>query len=495
MAEKIKFGTDGWRAIIADQFTFENVERVAYAVGMHIKNEYKLNDTQAAEKLPILIGYDTRFLADKFAERAGQILLSMGLSVRITERDVPTPCIAFAAQNEPTCGALQITASHNPPEYCGIKYIPHYGGPATTDITNNITKHLDDIPADYQFARAKVERFDPMPVYLEAIRSFVDLKKLGTAKIRVGYDALFSTSRGYLDTLIKESGLPISTLHDYRDPLFGGGMPEPKPEFLKELIALVKQEKLDVGLATDGDADRFGVIDETGNCLTANQLLCLLTRHLVKNRNIKGAIVRTVGTTHLLDKLANLYGLELIETPVGFKWIGEQMRLKDVLIGGEESGGVSVKGHIPEKDGILANLLVLEMMECEKKPLSQIWQDLVEEVGGDFVAKRADMHLTAVTQKLLMERLTTSPPAAIAGEKVSKIGRSDGLKLYLDDFTFVLLRPSGTEPIMRLSYEAPNAARLEKIMTDFTKQTEAILVELNGSRPSGESAKASPAGV
>ncbi len=256
-------------------------------------------------------------------------------------------------------------------------------------------------------------------------------------------------------------------------------MPEPKPEFLKELIALVQQEKLDVGLATDGDADRFAVIDETGSYLSPNQLLCLLTRHLFKNRGIKGAIVRTVGTTHLLDKQAKLYGLEVIETPVGFKWIGEQMRLKDVLIGGEESGGVSVKGHIPEKDGILANLLVLEMMEFEKKPLSKIWQDLVAEIGSDFVAKRADMHLTSATQKALLERLTKSPPESIAGEKVTKVGRSDGLKLYLDDFTFVLLRPSGTEPLMRLSYEAPDAARLEKIMADFKRQAEAILKELS----------------
>lgn len=478
MTEKIKFGTDGWRAIIADQFTFENVERVAYAVGMHVKKEYGLDEKNAAKK-PILIGYDTRFLADKFAERAGQILVSMGLSARITERDVPTPCIAYAAQNEPTCGALQITASHNPPEYCGIKYIPHFGGPATNDITNDITKHLNDLPKDYEFARVSLQRFDPTSAYLDALRRFVDLKKLGTARVRVGYDALFSTSRGYLDTLIREAKLPISVLHDHRDPLFGGGMPEPKPEFLKELIALVKQEKLDVGLATDGDADRFAVIDETGIYLSPNQLLCLLTRHLVKNRGVKGAIVRTVGTTHLLDKLAKLYGLELIETPVGFKWIGEQMRQKDVLIGGEESGGVSVKGHIPEKDGILANLLVLEMMEYEKKPLSKIWQDLVAEVGSDFVAKRADMHLTAATQKALLERLSNSPPDSIAGEKVAKIGRSDGLKLYLDDSTFVLLRPSGTEPIMRLSYEAPNVARLEKVMADFKKQAESILKELN----------------
>ncbi|HNB21147.1 MAG TPA: phosphoglucomutase/phosphomannomutase family protein, partial [Candidatus Melainabacteria bacterium] len=308
MTEKIKFGTDGWRAIIADQFTFENVERVAFAVGTYVKNEYALSDENSARDKPILIGYDTRFLADKFAERAGHILFSMGISVRISQRDVPTPCIAFAAQNKPTCGALQFTASHNPPEYCGIKYIPHFGGPATNSITNEIAKHLDAIPQNYDFTRGKIETFDPMPEYLDALRRFVDLEKLGTAKIRIGYDALFSTSRGYLDKLIEEAKLPVSILHAHRDPLFGGGMPEPKPEFLKELIELIKQDNLDVGVATDGDADRFAVIDENGECFSANQLLCLLTRHLVKNRGLRGAIVRTVGTTHLLDKMGKMYG-------------------------------------------------------------------------------------------------------------------------------------------------------------------------------------------
>ncbi|MBC7997121.1 MAG: phosphoglucomutase/phosphomannomutase family protein [Leptolyngbya sp.] len=483
MSDKIKFGTDGWRAIIAEQFTFENVERVAYAVGLYIKKEYDLDEKSKALHKPVLIGYDTRFLADKFAERAGQILISMGLSVRLVDRDVPTPCIAYAAQNEPTAGAIQFTASHNPPEYCGIKYIPHYGGPATNDITNKITEHLDALPKDYLFDKGKVARFDPMPVYLDAIRKFVDLEKLGASKIKVGYDALFSTSRGYLDKLIIEAGLPLHVLHDHRDPLFGGGMPEPKAEFLTELSQLIKREKLDVGIATDGDADRFGVIDETGTFLSANQLLCLLTRHLVKNHGMSGAIVRNVGTTHLLDRQAKLYGLELIETPVGFKWIGEVMRQKDVLIGGEESGGVSVKGHIPEKDGILANLLVLEMMEYEKKPLSQIWKMVVDEVGSDFYARRGDLHIPQSAQKALMERLKASPPVSIAGEKVVKVGRSDGLKLYLDDFTWILIRPSGTEPLMRLSYESSDETRVKTIMTEFEKYARSVLLELNQPEP------------
>lgn len=484
MTEQIKFGTDGWRAIIADGFTFENVERVAYAVGQYAKDVYGLTEANAKQK-PMLIGYDTRFLADKFAERAAQVLESLGITARVSKRDVPTPCIAFAVQNEPTSGALQITASHNPPEYCGIKYIPHFGGPATVDITNSISKHLKAMPVGYEFERGKIEYFDPQPSYLEAIRKLVDLKKLGGSKLRIGYDALFSTSRGYLDKLLKEAGMQVTVLHDHRDPLFGGGMPEPKAEYLKELIELVKKEKLNAGFATDGDADRFAVIDENGNYLPPNQLLCLLTRHLVKNRKLSGAVVRTVATTHMLDKIAQEYGLDLIETPVGFKYIGEKMREGDVLIGGEESGGVSIKGHIPEKDGIIANLLVLEMMVTEGKPLSQIWKDLVAEVGSDIVARRGDLHLTQKTQKLLMERLSSDPLRTLAGEPVMRIGRDDGIKLYLDHSTWLLVRPSGTEPVMRLYFEGTAVDRVERIVADFYKQIDAILEQFKEPTPAG----------
>ncbi|HEY9783759.1 MAG TPA: phosphoglucomutase/phosphomannomutase family protein [Candidatus Obscuribacterales bacterium] len=478
MTEEIKFGTDGWRAIIAEHFTFANVERVAYAIGMYAKNEYSLTGAEAKNK-PILIGYDTRFLAEKFAERCAQILASIGIYARVSTRDVPTPCIAYAVQKEPTAGAIQITASHNPPQYCGIKYIPPYGGPATPDITNSITSHLQDMPAPYEFERCAVERFDPKASYIEALKKLVDMEALAKSGFSVGYDALYSTSRGYLDQILKEAGIKVAVLHDWRDPLFGGGMPEPKPEYLKELIELVKKEKLDVGLATDGDADRFAVIDETGAFLTANQLLCLLTRHLVKNKKQKGAVVRTVCTTHLLDKLAKLYGLELFETPVGFKYVGEMMRAHDVLIGGEESGGVSVKGHIPEKDGILADLLVLEMIQYEGKPISQIWKDLVAEVGSDFFARRGDLHLAQRMQKALMEQLGEKPIAKLAGEDVVRVGRQDGLKLCIDDHTWVLIRPSGTEPVMRLHFEAPTADRVDRIFEDFHKQINAIISDLD----------------
>ena len=476
MSDVITFGTDGWRAIIAEDFTFKNVERAVYAMGCYIRETYY---TKPGVQPPVLIGYDTRFMADRFAIHAAQVLMDMGIKVKVSNRDVPTPAIAWATQYEPTSGALQFTASHNPPEYCGLKYIPHFAGPATNDITNRIVSHLRDMPAGYEVSKREVEYFDPMPLYLAALEHMVDMKKIGASKLKIGYEALYSTSRDYLDKAIKECGLPVTVLHNWRDPLFGGGMPEPKAKYLKELMATVKKEKLDVGLATDGDADRFSVVDEKGDFCSPNQLLCLLTRHLVKNRGMKGAIVRSISTTHLLDRLAKKYNLEVLETAVGFKYIGEIMRSHDVLIGGEESGGVSVKGHIPEKDGILANLLIVEMLAFEGKPLSAIWQDVLDEAGTDPIYLRDDLQLTHRTQKALMQRITEKPLTRLAGEKVVREGHKDGLKLYLDDESWLLIRPSGTEPLIRLYAEGAPASRMEKVMDDFKKQVDDILTEID----------------
>ncbi|HMP52769.1 MAG TPA: phosphoglucomutase/phosphomannomutase family protein [Candidatus Melainabacteria bacterium] len=497
MAEVIKFGTDGWRAVIAEEITYANVERVAYAVGLYVRENYPAGT-------PLLIGYDTRFMADKFAERAGQVLMAMGVPVKVTSRDVPTPCIAWATQHETTAGALQFTASHNPPEYCGVKYIPEYAGPATDDISAKIVGNLSRTPAQIECSKEDVPHFDPQPPYLGSVANLINMKKIVSSGIKVGFDALYSTSRGYLDHILRQWGVPVKVLHDVRDPLFGGGMPEPKKQYLRDLSGLVKTEKLDVGLATDGDADRFAVIDEQGNYFSPNQLLCLLTMHMVKNRKEKGAIVRTVATTHFLDLLAKKYDLEVIETPVGFKFIGEEMRKRDILIGGEESGGMSFKGHIPEKDGIMANLLLVEMMAFEGKPLSQIWDDLQKEIGYELTYLRADMRLNDFTQKGLMKILTEKPLETLAGEKVTRVGRKDGLKLYLDDSNWLLIRPSGTEPLIRLYYEGTSSERTNKVAEDFAKQVEAIVSDLEKeadkaqdsqkSQKKDPTAKKSPAG-
>jgi phosphomannomutase len=481
----IHFGTDGWRAIIAEDFTFANVERVAYAVGKYVHQHYYANNKP---KVPILISHDTRFLADKFAYRAAQVLIGLGVPVKLVNRDCPTPCIAWATQHEPTAGALQFTASHNPPEYCGVKYIPEYAGPATTEITNQLLSHLSDLPADYEPPKVDVPLFDPMPPYLEALKKLVDVKKIGESGLKIGFEALYSTSRGYLDRILTDAGLQVETMHDWRDPLFGGGMPEPKKEYLQNLSKEVVAKKLDVGLATDGDADRFAVIDENGDYFSPNMLLCLLTKHLVKNRGYKGTIVRTVSTTHLLDRLAEMYGLDVQETPVGFKYIGEIMRAADVLLGGEESGGFSFKDHIPEKDGILANLLLVEMLAYEKKPLSQVWAQLEKEAGMHVVLRRADLNLTKRTQKALMERLTAQPLTTLAGEAVTQVGRKDGLKLYIDNNNWLLIRPSGTEPLIRLYAEGTPPDRVDRFMADFHKQIEEILQQIEAQPISNGSA-------
>ncbi len=485
--EAIRFGTDGWRAIIAEDFTFTNVERVAFAIGLYIKETYV--NVSGGETLPVLLGYDTRFLADQFALRAARVLMAMGLTVKLANRDIPTPCIAWATQHEPTGGALQFTASHNPPEYCGVKYIPPYAGPATNDITAKITENLKHVPAagpelePYGYADShgslshlQPPTFDASEPYMVALSRLVDLERLKKSGLKVAFDALYSTSRGYMDVMLERAGLEYQGLHMQRDPLFGGGMPEPKPEYLKDLSALVQSEKFNLGIATDGDADRFAVVDDRGVFFTPNQLLCLLTRHLYKNHGMTGAVVRNLTTTHMLDHVAAKYGLELIETPVGFKYIGEKMRSVDVLIGGEESGGVSIKGHIPEKDGILANLLVIEMLAMEGKPLCEIWADLEAEVGVKFYQRRGDLHLTKQTQKILLEHLARHPFESLGGRPLARVSKLDGLKLYYDEDNWLLIRPSGTEPVIRVSGEGTSEPLIDSLMLDFKRQIDEILM-------------------
>jgi phosphomannomutase len=459
MSEVIKFGTDGWRAIIAEDFTIANVERVAYAIGKLIVETYGTD----VKKRPVLVGYDTRFMAERFASRAAHVLAGMGLIVRMSIRDVPTPAIAFAAQREPTAGALQFTASHNPPEYLGIKYIPDYGGPATNEITAKISSFLTAMPQGFAPA-GEVQRFDPHEHYIPAVLQMVDAERISAANLSIVVDTIYSTSRDYLDDLLNRAGAEnVAVLHNWPDPMFGGGMPEPKPEYLGDLMRTVVKLGYQLGLATDGDADRFAVIDEKGTYITPNHCLCLLARHLVKNRGLSGAIVRNIATTHLLDRVAELYGLPVIETRVGFKYIGEVMRSKDVLLGGEESGGVSVKGHIPEKDGILAGLLFAEMLAYERKPLSVILSDLIAEVGTSFSNYRGDFRLDPSQQKAIIHSLKDDPPTSVANRAVTRVDTKDGIKIYLEDSSWLLLRPSGTEPLMRITIEAGSPEDVDKI--------------------------------
>jgi phosphomannomutase len=455
---KIKFGTDGWRGIIADDFTFSNVCKVTRAIATYLETAY-------TKDRPVLVCYDTRFLADQFANTSAHVLADLGWTVKVVDRDAPTPVIAYSAKHLNSAGALMFTASHNPAPYCGIKYIPDYAGPATTNITDTIVAALDaasDAPPSGTNG-AKISTFDPKPAYLEFLYSVLDVEKIRGAKLKVKYDALYSTSRGYLDEVLAHCGCDTESFHTYRDVLFGGGMPEPKGEQLEELVAAVKRDKAHIGMATDGDSDRFGVVDDQGTFLTPNIVLMLLARHLVKNKGKQGAIVRTVATTHLLDNLATKYGLELIETAVGFKYVGEQMRATTVLIGGEESGGLSVIGHIPEKDGILADMLVAEAIAYGGKPLSELVKEAIAEADGPLFNDRLDMHLTNDHKEAVLAAFESNPPTSVAGIGVKEVGRKDGIKLYLEEGSWVLLRPSGTEPLIRVYLETDSPEKLAQV--------------------------------
>ena len=455
----ISFGTDGWRGVIAEDFTFANVCKVTRAIAQYLDKTY-------AKTQPVLVGYDTRFLADQFAHTAALILAELGWTVKISDRDCPTPVLAYNARRLKTAGALMFTASHNPAQYCGIKYIPDYAGPATQAITDAIVTYLptasDALPQTT--SSAAVLPFNPKSAYITYLQTLLDVEAMRTANLTVKYDALYSTSRGYLDVLLQHCGCRTETLHAHRDVLFGGGMPEPKGSQLVQLAQAIQQDGADVGLATDGDSDRFGILDEQGRPVLPNTILLILARHLIENKGKTGAIVRTVATTHLLDTFAQQHGLPLYETPVGFKWIGEKMREVPVLIGGEESGGLSILGHIPEKDGILANLLVVEAIALFGKPLSQLAEETFARVHGPRYEHRIDLQLPLTDKAKLIAAFQTTPPQTIAGLAIQSISHKDGIKLYLEDGSWVLLRPSGTEPLMRVYLETSRFIQVEQLI-------------------------------
>ncbi|MGK7910466.1 MAG: phosphoglucomutase/phosphomannomutase family protein [Synechococcus sp.] len=472
-ASEISFGTDGWRGPIAGTFTFANVRKATRAISQYLEGAY-------VRSRPVLVGYDTRFLADRFARHAAQVLVSEGWKVLLTQSHCPTPAIAFAAALRQSAGALMFTASHNPATDCGLKYIPDYAGPATKDITDAIVRYLPEVsdrplvPVPGSTGTTEPTIFDPRPTYLNSLYSLIDVPRIRSAHLRVTYDALYGASRGYLDEALRYCGCQVYRLHDRRDVLFGGAMPEPKPQQLQELCSHVPEHSSHVGMATDGDSDRFGIVDERGKYVSPNSVMLVLVKHLVEQRQQLGAIVRTVGTTHLLDRLASRYSLELYETPVGFKHIGQMMRNTQVLLGGEESGGLSVLGHIPEKDGILANLLVAEAIAYAGKPLSHLVSEVWKDVGGPTCSHRIDLRLTESRKQKVMAALKRQPPQQVAGIEVSEVGFHDGVKLYLRDGSWVLVRPSGTEPLLRVSMEAETRDRQEQLAIAMSEWVDGV---------------------
>lgn len=454
----IKFGTDGWRAIISDEFTFDNVRKVAKAIAFYLITNKK------ADK-PLIIGYDPRFLADKFAQATAEVVIDAGISVYLPDRDIPTPVVAWSINNlDPkACGAVMLTASHNPPQYCGIKFIPEYAGPANETITKELEADSNkEITLPVAAKKGTIEYFNPREIYFEALSKFIDLETIKKANLKIIYDSMYGSGRDYTDAILDKNGCKVESLHNYRDVLFGGQNPEPTDELLSELKSKVKELKADLGLANDGDSDRFGIVDEKGDFYSANQIISMVFDYLAGEKKEKGSVVRSVATTTMVDAIAKLYNIKVHETPVGFKYIAEYMMKEAVIIGGEESGGLSIKGHIPEKDGVLACLLVVEMVAKLKKPLSQIWKDLISKVG-DYEGRRGKITVDEGKKKMLIDGLKNNPPQKIGNLKVANINKIDGVKIILEDDSWFLVRPSGTEPIIRIYAESKNSESLDKI--------------------------------
>ena len=455
---KIKFGTAGWRAILSDEFTFDNVRRVLNAIILYLRE-------RNLDNRPVIVGSDTRFMADKFRQLTAEHLTEHGIDVLITNRDCPTPVISFVIREKSLAGGINFTASHNPPEYQGIKFSPDDGALADTETTKLI-ESLIDKPVAPAKTKGKFCEINPTENYLKELEKFIDLDTIKKANLKIACDTLYGTGRGYLDTILKRAGVDVTLLHEEPNPLFGGRRPEPSPENLDELFTLMKTGEFNLGLSTDGDADRFGVVDSDGTFFTANKVLCFVAWHLSKNKNKTGRIVRNVSTTCMLDRLAKYLNVELVEVPVGFKNIGPLIIEGNVLVGGEESAGLTIGGHVPDKDGILACALIAELVAMEGKTLKEIWKDIVAAVG-DVWNDRIDLELTQEKKDQILEKFKNASRENILGRKVEKFNGIDGFKFTFGPSEWILVRPSGTEPIVRCYMESDTPENGEKLKADL----------------------------
>ena len=459
MATKIKFGTSGWRAILADEFTFPNVRLAAEAIGRYVKG---LNPSPT-----LLVGYDTRFLSEEFGSQVSRVLSSQGIRAKLCDKAVPTPGVAYTIRAQQLDGAINITASHNPGEYNGLKFSTADGAPALPEVTGEVERQIEKLQSEnWIFTAAPndalIESIDLGPAYLRDLSTKVDLEKIQNADLPLAYDALHGCGAGYLDRLLLDNGIAAMTLHTNRDVYFGGHHPEPADEQLGEMKIVMKKNWLKLGLATDGDADRFGVIDEDGDFIYPNELIALLLDYLIETRGWTGGVARTVATSHLVDRVAKLHNRELLETPVGFKYIGEYIKEGRIVLGGEESAGLSIQGHVPEKDGILACLLITEMVASRRKSLKNQLKELFTRVGPVY-NRRLNIKLDPAIGARVREKIAAKV-SEFHGRKVVRENRVDGLKLIFEDDSWVLMRPSGTEPVVRFYAESTSNEDLDKLL-------------------------------
>jgi len=465
---RISFGTDGWRGIMADDFTLANVGLVSGAIA-----DYIIDKGLAARG--VVIGYDNRFMSERFADLVAGVLVQLGIPVLIGTRAMPTPVTAFAVKHHQAAGAVMLTASHNPPEYNGIKFIPDYAGPALPETTAQIEALLKRRLAGEQphapvSIPARREEIDPSEAYIEHVRSLVDIEAIRQAGLKVVVDPLYGAGIGYLDRMLGDLGVTVTALHNYRDPLFGGSLPDPSAAKLGELRDTLLSQGADLGLGLDGDADRLGVIDSDGSYISPNQLLALVYYHLLTVRGWRGPVARTVATTHLVNRIAEAYGELTTETAVGFKYIGQCLLEKGSICGGEESGGLSIHGHVPEKDGILGGMLAAEIRAVHGKPLGAILDEIGERFGRVY-SERIDLRTTPEHKAAVLETVQNLAPDTLASVEVRERITIDGTKLVLDDGAWVLIRASGTEPVFRIYTEANSPEQLQNIQTEIRRLT------------------------
>lgn len=468
----IKFGTDGWRAVIADDFTFANLERVAQATA-----DYWQKNPGPGTRAAAVVGYDRRFLSDRFAARVAEILAGNGFRVTLTPEPTPTPSVSFEVKRQRAVGGVMLTASHNPPEFNGFKLKAWYGGSAEPAMCQAVEACLDrspvrSVPLAEALRKRQVVRRDVRPAHFAALKKLVDFDRIAKSGIRFAHEALFGVGAGCFETLLAGTNCRVTTLNGAHDPNFGGINPEPIARNYVRSAAYLARHPHDLCLVTDGDADRVGGMDGRGHALSTHQIICLLLRHYFVNRRQSGRVVKALTTTSMVDKMCARYGLELVETGVGFKYIASEMLRGSVLLGFEESGGIGFPGHIPERDGLAAGLVLLEMLATERQPLNRLLGQLEKEFGPHRYA-RIDTHFPLEKRAALMEHCRNHPPARLLASPVVAVKSFDGVKFVAQDGAWLMLRGSGTEPILRIYAEASSdegAAKLLQLGQKLTRQ-------------------------
>ena len=461
---QIKFGTDGWRAVIAEDFTFAKVARVAQATADFWKAEVRRKNTEIFNRpLKVVIGYDRRFLSPQFAQTTAQVFAANGYEVILTPEPTPTPCVSFAVKQLGAVGGVMITASHNPPQFNGFKLKSHFGGSSSAEDCAAVEKLLPASVPHIGNGKLEIENADLRPAHFAAIKRLVDFQLIAKSKLRVAHDALFGVGAGVFETLLAQTNCTVTTLNGVHDILFGGICPEPLAKNYHLGSAQLRKNPHDVCLVTDGDADRIGMMDGRGTPMTNQQVIALLLHHLVNNRGGQGTVTKTFNTTALVDKLCAAHNLPLTEVGIGFRFIAPEMMKPGALFGAEESGSVGFANHIPERDGLAAGLFILEMLAMEKKSVNQIYARLEKEFGPHHYA-RFDAHYSLEKRAALMGKLKNNPPAKLLHQAVTKVETRDGVKFVAADSTWLMLRGSGTEPVLRIYAEAKSDADVEKLL-------------------------------